>query len=71
MNTPSHAPNWHVVVKRIAKYIAEAVVVALATYYLPTKRLSLTDIAIVSLVAATMFSVLDTVAPSLDHQCMR
>ena len=52
-------------VKRALKYFVEGLIVALAAYLLPSKRLRLDETLLIALVAAATFSILDTYLPSL------
>ena len=52
-------------VKRALKYFIEGLIVALAAYVIPSKRLRLDELALIALVAAATFSLLDTYLPSL------
>jgi hypothetical protein len=52
-------------VKRALKYFVEGLIVALAAYVIPAKRLRLDETLLIALVAAATFSILDTYLPSL------
>ena len=52
-------------VKRALKYFVEGLIVALAAYVIPAKRLKLDETLLIALVAAATFSILDTYLPSL------
>lgn len=53
-------------VKRAIKYLVEGLMVAVAAYVIPKgKRLSLEEVALISLTAAATFSILDTYIPSM------
>ena len=52
-------------VKRALKYLIEGIIVALAAYVIPTKRLRLDECCLIALTAAATFSILDTYLPSL------
>ena len=52
-------------VKRALKYFIEGIIVALAAYVIPTKRLRLDECCLIALTAAATFSILDTYLPSL------
>ena len=51
---------------RIFKYIFEGLVVAVAAYLIPGKKLEAVEILTIALVAAASFSVLDLFAPSFS-----
>lgn len=53
------------VLVRIFKYLLEGVVVAFAAYFLPGRKMNVTEILVLGLVAAATFSVLDLFAPSI------
>lgn len=52
-------------VKRALKYFVEGLIVALAAYVIPSKRLKVDETLLIALVAAATFSILDTYLPSL------
>ena len=52
-------------VRRAVKYLSEGLVVAFVAGILPKKPLSLEEILLLGLVAATTFSILDTFIPSV------
>ena len=52
-------------VRRAVKYLFEGLVVAFVAGILPNKPLSLEEILLLGLVAATTFSILDTFIPSV------
>tara|TARA_A100001011_G_C14310891_1_gene845534 strand:- start:4015 stop:4278 length:264 start_codon:yes stop_codon:yes gene_type:complete len=52
-------------VKRALKYFVEGLIVALAAYVIPAKRLRVDETLLIALVAAATFSILDTYLPSL------
>jgi len=52
-------------VRRALKYFVEGLIVALAAYVIPSKRLKLDETLLIALVAAATFSILDTYLPSL------
>lgn len=51
------------IMKRVIKYFVEALLVAVACYAIPKKRLDMEEIAMIALVAAATFSILDTYMP--------
>ena len=51
--------------KRAIKYIVEGIMVAIAAYAIPKKKLDIDEIAIIALMAAATFSVLDVFVPSI------
>lgn len=52
------------VLVRILKYIFEGLVVAVAAYLIPGKKMQAVEILTIALVSASTFSVLDLLAPS-------
>ena len=51
--------------QRVVKYLVEGLMVALASFAIPKKSLKLDEIALISLVAAATFSILDTYLPAM------
>jgi len=52
-------------VRRAIKYLVEGIIVGLAACLVPKKPLSLDEIALISLTAAAVFSILDAFVPSI------
>jgi uncharacterized RDD family membrane protein YckC len=57
--------NLHEIVKRVIKYLVEGLIIALAAYAIPQKSLQFDEIAVIGLVAAATFSILDTFLPTV------
>ena len=57
--------NFKEIMKRIIKYLVEGLMVAIACYAIPKQSLQLDEIALLALVAAATFSILDTYIPSM------
>lgn len=53
------------VLKRLVKYLIEGIVVALAAFAIPYKKISVEEALWLAFVAAMTFSVLDLFAPSI------
>ena len=53
------------IIKRIIKYLIEGLMVAIAAYAIPKKTMNIEEIALLALVAAATFSILDTYLPSM------
>lgn len=53
------------VLKRIFKYLFEGLIVAVAAFYIPGKKLQPQEIVMIGVIAAATFSVLDLFAPSV------
>ena len=51
--------------KRAVKYLVEGLMVAIAAFAIPKKSLNLDEIALIALVAAATFSILDTYIPTM------
>ena len=49
--------------KRVIKYLVEGLMVAIAAFAIPQKSLQIDEIALLALVAAATFSILDTFIP--------
>ena len=60
-----HSFDFGELVKRAVKYIIEGIMVAIAAYVIPKKALNVDEIALISLSAAAIFSILDTYIPSM------
>ena len=58
-------------VKRALKYLVEGLIVAIAAYVIPAKRLRLDETLLIALVAAATFSILDTYLPALAVSARR
>ena len=52
-------------VKRAIKYLVEGLMVAIVAFVIPQKPLKFDEIAIIALMAAATFSILDTFVPSM------
>jgi hypothetical protein len=52
-------------VNRALKYLLEGLAVAVAAIYIPKRNLPLEEVAILALVAAATFALLDVLAPSV------
>jgi ABC-type Co2+ transport system permease subunit len=57
--------NLGELVKRALKYFVEGLIVAIAAYVIPSKRLKMDETLLIALVAAATFSILDMYLPSL------
>ena len=53
------------VLRRATKYLVEGFAVALAAYYIPKKKINLNEIMIIAITAASMFALLDVLAPTI------
>ena len=51
--------------KRAIKYLVEGLMVAIAAFAIPKKRLEMDEVALIALTAAATFSILDTYVPSM------
>ena len=52
-------------VKRAIKYIVEGLMVAIAAFVIPQKKMRLDEVLLIALTAAATFSILDTYIPSM------
>lgn len=52
-------------VKRAIKYLVEGLMVAIAAYAIPQKRLKIDEVVLIAVTAAATFSILDTYIPSM------
>ena len=52
-------------VKRAIKYLVEGLMVAIVAFVIPQKPLKYDEIAIIALMAAATFSILDTFVPTM------
>tara|TARA_E500000178_G_C16333497_1_gene450008 strand:- start:108 stop:359 length:252 start_codon:yes stop_codon:yes gene_type:complete len=57
--------NMSELVKRAIKYLVEGIMVAIVAFVIPQKPLKFDEIAIIALMAAATFSILDTFVPSM------
>ena len=57
--------NMSEIVKRAIKYLVEGLMVAIVAFVIPQKPLKFDEIAIIALMAAATFSILDTFVPSM------
>jgi ABC-type Co2+ transport system permease subunit len=57
--------NVQEIIRRIVKYLVEGLMVAIAAYAIPKKSMNIEEIALLALVAAATFSILDTYLPSV------
>ncbi len=53
------------IVQRAIKYLVEGLAVAIAAYYIPSKKMNLQEIAIIALTAAASLAILDLLAPAV------
>jgi hypothetical protein len=59
--------NIREVIKRVIKYLVEGLIVAVACFAIPKQSLDIEEIALLALVAAATFSILDTYIPSMGE----
>jgi ABC-type Co2+ transport system permease subunit len=57
--------NFREILKRAIKYLIEGLMIAIAAFAIPKKSLDVEEIAILALVAAATFSILDTYIPTM------
>ena len=58
-------PGMGELVKRAIKYLVEGLMVAIVAFVIPQKPLKFDEIAIIALMAAATFSILDTFVPTM------
>lgn len=60
-------PNFDIreFIMRVMKYIAEGLIVAVAAFVIPGKKLSIEEVITIGVIAAATFSVLDLFSPSI------
>ena len=59
--------DFREVLKKVIKYIVEGLMFAIACFAIPKKSLDIEEIAILALVAAATFSILDTYIPTMGE----
>jgi hypothetical protein len=59
--------DFREVLKKVIKYIVEGLMVAIACFAIPKKSLDIEEIAILAVVAAATFSILDTYIPTMGE----
>jgi ABC-type Co2+ transport system permease subunit len=59
--------NLREIMKRVIKYLVEGLIVAVACFAIPKQSLDIEEIALLALVAAATFSILDTYVPSMGE----
>ena len=57
--------NTTIILKRFFKYIAEGLMVAIAAYVFPKKKMNPDEIIMIALVASATFAILDMYAPTI------
>jgi ABC-type Co2+ transport system permease subunit len=57
--------NLTELVQRVVKYLVEGFMIAVAAYAIPKKSLNLDEVALIALIGAATFSILDTYVPSV------
>lgn len=55
------------VMRRAIKYLVEGLAVAIAGFYIPSKKMNLREIAMIAVTAAATLAVLDLFAPSVGE----
>jgi ABC-type Co2+ transport system permease subunit len=59
--------NIREILKRVIKYLVEGLIVAVACFAIPKQSLDIEEIALLAMVAAATFSILDTYIPSMGE----
>ncbi len=52
--------------RRAVKYLVEGAAVAVAAYYIPRKKMSLEEVAMIAVTGAATFAILDMYAPAVS-----
>lgn len=60
-----HSFDFSEFIKRAIKYLVEGIMVAIAAFAIPKKRLDVEEIVVIALTAAATFSILDVFVPSM------
>ncbi len=63
--------NYQDLLLKIVKYLLQGLAVSVAAYYIPNKKTDLQEVATIALTAATVFLVLDTLAPTIGQGARR
>ena len=58
--------NVREVIRRLTKYLVLVLVTAFAAYSVPKNKLEIMEVVWIALVAGIMFSILDSVTPSIS-----
>ena len=61
-----HHIDMKELVTRAVKYLIEGLVVGLVAYAIPNGKLSISEVIIISITAASVFAILDLVKPSIS-----
>ena len=64
-NTSVLSVNTTEVLKRFFKYLAEGLMVAIAAYVFPKKKMEADEIIMIAVVASATFAILDIYAPTI------
>ncbi len=65
MNLSGMSLNMIEVLKRLFKYLCEGLMVAIAAYVFPRKKMNADEILLIAVVASATFAILDMYAPSI------
>ena len=61
----SEMVDWGELFRRAVKYIVEGIMVSVAAYAIPNRTLNFEEIALIAVIAASTFAILDTYVPSM------
>lgn len=53
------------IMKRVLKYFIEGIMVAIVAFVIPKKQLNIEEVAMIGLIAAATFGILDVFSPSI------
>ena len=59
--------NLQDILKKLIKYLVEGIIVAITCFAIPQKSLQLDEIAVIALIAAATFSILDVFLPTMGE----
>ena len=67
MNTSRLSAQATVVLRRFFKYLVEGLMVAIAAYVFPRKKMNPDEVLMIAVVASATFAILDMYAPTIGH----
>jgi hypothetical protein len=59
--------NLQDIVKKLVKYLVEGIIVSVTCFAIPQKSLQIDEIAVIGLIAAATFSILDVFLPTMGQ----
>ena len=67
MNKSAFTVDSMEVLKRFFKYLVEGLMVAIAAYVFPRKKMNPDEVLMIAVVASATFAILDMYAPTIGH----